>query len=116
MGSNKGKQAFVKKAKQAKNNVEDVDTGALKGKKGASEPAIDPRSSSKKRPASTPAEPVAPVYKPETSDLEKKRLGVSDELRKVEQQIFDLETKYFELSSAYGNAVRGERFSLVSCR
>jgi hypothetical protein len=46
-------------------------------------------------------------YEPVTSDLEKKRLVVADELNKVEQQIFDLETKYLEQSTAFGNAIRG---------
>ena len=44
---------------------------------------------------------------PETIRLERKRLQVANELRKVEQQISDLETTYLETSSPYGNAVRG---------
>lgn len=84
-----------------------------------------------------PADGGPAAYQPETSELEKKRLQVGEELRKVEQQvrfeclflfspslvcfphttlltirfytmqIFDLETKYLEQSSAFGNAVRG---------
>lgn len=46
-------------------------------------------------------------YNPSTSELEKKRLQVADELHKVEQQIFDLETKYLEQSTPFGNAIRG---------
>ena len=42
--------------------------------------------SGKKRPE--PEAPAAP-YQPETSELEKKRLQVSDELRKVETQVRD---------------------------
>ncbi|KFM28704.1 hypothetical protein F751_3534 [Auxenochlorella protothecoides] len=43
----------------------------------------------------------------EVVDLEKRRLAVAEELRHVEQQIYDLETKYLETSSPFGNAVRG---------
>lgn len=47
------------------------------------------------------------MYDPTTSELEKKRLQVAGELHKVEQQILDLETKYLEQSTAFGNAIRG---------
>lgn len=47
------------------------------------------------------------AYEPETSQVEKKRLMVADELAKVEQQIYDLETKYLEQSSTLGNAIKG---------
>lgn len=47
------------------------------------------------------------TYDPSTSDLEKKRLQVADDLFKVEQQIYDLETKYLEQSTSFGNAIRG---------
>ena len=46
-------------------------------------------------------------YNPKTSEIEKKRLALEDELEKVEQQIYDLETKYLDQSSAFGNAIRG---------
>lgn len=46
-------------------------------------------------------------YNPSTSDLEKKRLQVADDLFKVEQQIYDLETKYLQQSTPFGNAIRG---------
>jgi chromatin modification-related protein EAF6 len=42
-----------------------------------------------------------------TNELEKKRLQVADELSKVEQQIYDLETKYLEQSTPFGNAIKG---------
>ena len=47
------------------------------------------------------------AYDPLTSDLEKRRMAVAQELFKVEQQIFDLETKYLDQSSAFGNAIKG---------
>lgn len=47
------------------------------------------------------------AYDPKTSEIEKKRLALEDELDKVEQQIYDLETKYLDQSSAFGNAIRG---------
>jgi len=47
------------------------------------------------------------AYNPKTSEIEKKRLALEDELEKVEQQIYDLETKYLDQSSAFGNAIRG---------
>lgn len=47
------------------------------------------------------------AYKPSTSDLEKKRLQVAEDLFKVEQQIYDLETKYLQQSTPFGNAIRG---------
>jgi chromatin modification-related protein EAF6 len=47
------------------------------------------------------------LYDPTTSELERKRLQVAGELHKVEQQILDLETKYLEQSTAFGNAIRG---------
>lgn len=47
------------------------------------------------------------MYDPTTSELERKRLQVAGELHKVEQQILDLETKYLEQSTAFGNAIRG---------
>lgn len=50
---------------------------------------------------------VSGAAAPETSTLETRRLQVEEELRKVEQQIYDLETTYLETSSPYGNAVRG---------
>ena len=43
----------------------------------------------------------------EVLELEKRRLAVAEELRHVEQQIYDLETKYLENSNPFGNAVRG---------
>jgi chromatin modification-related protein EAF6 len=46
-------------------------------------------------------------YDPHTNELERRRLEVAQELGQVEKQIYDLETKYLEQSSAYGNAVRG---------
>ena len=45
----------------------------------------------KKRPAPEPEGPPAP-YQPETSELEKKRLHVAEELRKVEQQVRNIDT------------------------
>jgi chromatin modification-related protein EAF6 len=42
-----------------------------------------------------------------TGELEKRRLQVADELCKVEQQIYDLETKYLEQSTPFGNAIKG---------
>lgn len=51
--------------------------------------------------------PVELGYNPETSELERRRLAQAQELRQVERQIYDLETKYLEQSSVYGNAVRG---------
>lgn len=47
------------------------------------------------------------AYDPSTSDLEKKRLQVADDLFRVEQQIYDLETKYLQQSAPFGNAIRG---------
>lgn len=47
------------------------------------------------------------AYDPKTSEIERKRLALEDELEKVEQQIYDLETKYLDQSSAFGNAIRG---------
>lgn len=104
-----------------------------------------PKTQAKKRSAPESVEEAGPVYQPETSALEKKRLHAAEELRRVEQQvcqqysrhlddharpplhgnpipralnyaplmavqIFDLETKYLDSSSAFGNAVRGEMF------
>ncbi|PRW50892.1 Chromatin modification-related MEAF6 [Chlorella sorokiniana] len=43
----------------------------------------------------------------EVHQLERKRMQVADELRQVERQIYDLETNYFQVSSAMGNAIRG---------
>lgn len=34
-------------------------------------------------------------------------MQVAEELRTVEKQIFDLESNYFQVSSAMGNAIRG---------
>ncbi|KAL4447911.1 hypothetical protein ABPG75_005130 [Micractinium tetrahymenae] len=44
---------------------------------------------------------------PEVHQLEHKRMQVAEELRTVEKQIFDLESNYFQVSSAMGNAIRG---------
>ncbi len=44
---------------------------------------------------------------PATQELEKKRLLVAAELVRVEEQIYDLETKYLEQSAPFGNAIKG---------
>ncbi|PSC73841.1 pyruvate dehydrogenase kinase [Micractinium conductrix] len=44
---------------------------------------------------------------PEVDQLEEKRKQVAEELRNVEKQIYDLESNYFGVSSAMGNAIRG---------
>lgn len=126
-------------AKQAKPAEKPKPEAPKPPKKPAAE-AKDRAQVGRKRPAQEP-ERVAPPYQPETSELEKKRLQVAEELRKVEQQasfkslgapaapptaaaphthwslalqIVDLETKYLDQSSAYGNAVRG-KFDLNAC-
>ncbi|KAG7667112.1 putative Chromatin modification-related protein MEAF6 [Nannochloris sp. 'desiccata'] len=108
MGSNKNKSKETKKAggtpKSAKKFEKEKSEPPKSGKKG--EPKeLKALLGGKKR--SEPEAVAAPPYQPETSELEKKRLQVSEELRKVETQIHDLETKYLEQSSAFGNAVRG---------
>uniref|UniRef100_A0A1D2A1Z3 Chromatin modification-related protein MEAF6 n=1 Tax=Auxenochlorella protothecoides TaxID=3075 RepID=A0A1D2A1Z3_AUXPR len=69
-------------------------------------PPTSPMPGSRKRgaDAGSPAKDKAAA---EVVDLEKRRLAVAEELRHVEQQIYDLETKYLETSSPFGNAVRG---------
>lgn len=42
-----------------------------------------------------------------TQELEKKRLQVAAELMRIEEQIYDLETKYLEQSAPFGNAIKG---------
>ncbi|KAL4442406.1 hypothetical protein ABPG77_004990 [Micractinium sp. CCAP 211/92] len=67
----------------------------------------------KKRPAEGGAPPTAAAAavtvgeQPEVHQLERKRMQVAEELRTVEKQIFDLESNYFQVSSAMGNAIRG---------
>lgn len=102
MGTSKTKQATEKKSpskpkqpvKKGKADAETVETPKLKRK--AEEMPKDIKSQSKKKqvpPSSTnddahPTRPsAASVRKPETSELEKKRLQVADELRKLEQQV-----------------------------
>ncbi|KDD73037.1 hypothetical protein H632_c2605p0 [Helicosporidium sp. ATCC 50920] len=80
---------------------------------GASRPKAPPVSdgagSSSARKRSNEPGPSEEAKQPaqDVVELEKKREAVADELRHVEQQIFDLETKYLESASAYGNAIRG---------
>ena len=110
---------------------------AIKSKKVvvADDVGVDVKEHGKQRGVGQPLAPgpsSPPKYNPTSSELEKKRLQVADELRKVEQQvscrssfpqfpitccnavvlhwtqIYDLETKYLESSSAFGNAVRGK--------
>lgn len=61
----------------------------------------------KKAGRNTTSSSMASGYTPTTSELEKKRLQVADDLFKVEQQIYDLETKYLQQSAPFGNAIRG---------
>ena len=92
MGSHKAKshKKSTEKSKQAKkgNDAPDI------AKKAAPEPAKDGKGSSKKRAApdpptaeAVPAPPPEAAYRPETSEVDKKRLAVADELRRVEQQV-----------------------------
>ena len=57
------------------------------------------------RKAGTPAKSQGKSHA--TGELEKKRLQVAAELSRVEQQIYDLETKYLEQSTPFGNAIKG---------
>lgn len=72
-------------------------------KKDGRQSTVTPRGASPR----TSAQKRKVMYDPSTSDLEKKRLQVAAELHKVEHQILDLETKYLEHSTAFGNAIRG---------
>ena len=56
--------------------------------------------------AGTPAKSQSKVSHA-TGELEKKRLQVAAELTRVEAQIYDLETKYLEQSTPFGNAIKG---------
>lgn len=58
------------------------------------------------RKAATPAKD-SKANSPATHELEKKRLLVAAELMRVEEQIYDLETKYLEQSAPFGNAIKG---------
>lgn len=87
MGSYKAKQmanSKAAKAKQLQKKGKDEEP-PVKAKQQPPEPPRDARAAARKRGAPEP-EGERP-YQPETSELEKKRLGVADELRKVEQQV-----------------------------
>ena len=91
MGSKAKKTREAKKVAQQKKAVkakEKSEPPKSAKKAAAPEPKEMKTFSSKKRPA-TEMEPPAPPppYQPETSELEKKRLQVAEELRKVEQQV-----------------------------
>jgi hypothetical protein len=90
MGSSKNKSKDTKKAgntpKSAKKIEKEKSEPPRSGKKG--EPKeLKALLGGKKR--SEPEVVAAPPYQPETSELEKKRLQVSEELRKVETQVCD---------------------------
>ena len=89
MGSSKNKSKETKKAggtpKSAKKPEKEKSEPPKSGKKGASEPKELKALIGKKR--WEPEAVATPPYQPETSELEKKRLQVSEELRKVETRI-----------------------------
>ena len=90
MGSsrNKGKDKKASQTKQAKKDEQEKVEPPKSSKKAAQEAKDAKAQANKKRPAPEPEVPAPPPpYQPETSELEKKRLQVSEELRKVEQQV-----------------------------
>jgi hypothetical protein len=89
MGSKQNKSKETKKTggtpKSAKKFEKEKSEPPKSGKKGEPKELKALLGGNKKRPE--PETAAGPPYQPETSELEKKRLQVSEELRKVETQV-----------------------------